>query len=130
MNNKERYLKFIKNFNDIGISNTLKELDFNSSSFYTYEYSLENMQKITNKMREKIISIYPSINDNKFILDTKEKNINYVKDIKSVGINKICDELNVHKSALYTLECSELKYELVINEIKKELDNVYQKYSA
>ena len=57
MNNKERYLKFIKDFNDVGIKDILKEFNFNSASFYTSRYSLDNMQKITNEMRKQIKAI-------------------------------------------------------------------------
>jgi len=129
LNNKERCLKFIKDFNNIGISNILKELEFNSSSFYTYEYSLENMQKITNKMREEIRKLYPEIKDNAFILNTKENNISYVKDISNISTNKILDNFKIDGGALYTLRIGKEKYELVINEIKKQLDELYQKYN-
>jgi len=127
LNNKERYLKFIKDFNNIGISSILKKLGFNSSSFYTYEYSLENMQRLTNNIRNKMQQPYPEIKDNNFTLDTKEKNIDYVKDISDISTNKILDNLKIDRGACYTLRIGEQKYELIINEIKKQLDEVYQK---
>lgn len=130
MNNKERYLKFIKDFNGIGITDILRELNFNSSSFYTYEYSIENMQRVTNEMRKQLKKLYSELNDTNFILDTKEKNVSFIKDIKDIRINYICQNLKVIKGTLYNFTASESKYELVINEIKKQLDNVYLKYST
>lgn len=130
MNNKERYLKFIKDFNDIGIKDILGELNFNSASFYTSRYSLDNMQKITSEVRKQVKNIYPDIKNDEFILDTKEKNIAFVKDIKAIQLNKICNELNIKKNSLYVYEASDFKYELVINEIKKQLDNIYLKYNS
>ncbi len=130
MNNKERYLKFIKDFNGIGITDILDELNLNSSGFYTNIYSLENMQKITNKMREQIKLIYQDIKNDEFILDTKEKNIAFVKDIKDIRTNYICENLKIIKGSLYNFTASESKYELVIDEIKKQLDDVYLKYNT
>lgn len=129
MNNKERYLKFIKDFNNIGITDILKDLNFNTAGFYTGRYSLDNMQKITDKMRQQIKAIYPDIKNEEFILDDKEKNVDFVKDIKEIYINKICKQLKIATSALYVYECSEAKYELVVAEIKRQLDEVYKKYS-
>lgn len=130
MNNKERYLKFIKDFNDVGIKDILKELNFNSASFYTSRYSLDNMQRITSEMRKQIKIIYHDIKNDEFILETKEKNVSFVKDIKAIQLNKICNELNIKKNSLYVYEASESKYELVIDEIKKQLDDVYLKYNT
>lgn len=130
MNNKERYLKFIKDFNGIGITDILNDLNMNSSSFYTYEYSIENMQLVTNEMRKQLKILYTELNDNNFILDTKEKNINFVKDIKDIRTNYICESLKISRGTLYNYTASDSKYELVINEIKKQLDNIYLKYNT
>lgn len=129
MNNKERYLKFIKDFNNINIYDILKELNLITSGFYTYRYSLEKMQLITNKMREKIKNIYPFIENDEFILNTKEKNIAFAKDITNISTNNIFDELKIDRGSLYTYRISESKYELVVNEIKNQLDGIYKKYS-
>jgi len=129
LNNKERGIKFIKDFNGIGITDILKSFNLNSSSFYTYEYSIKNMQRVTNEMRKKIKNIYPDIEDNNFILATKESNLNFVKDIKNIKITSICNNLKIHKTSLYGLDASDSKYELVINEIKKQIDQVYEKYN-
>lgn len=129
MNNKERYLKFIKDFNSIGTANICKELNKDKSSFYTSRLSLENMQLITSSIRKHIKELYPLIDDNEFILNTKEDNINFTKDIKKINVTDICNNFNIQKTTLYRKVASESKYELVINEIKKELDEVYQKYN-
>lgn len=129
MNKKERYLKFIKDFNNINIYDILKELNLITSGFYTYRYSLEKMQLITDEMRRRIKALYPDVNDDEFILNTKEKNVDFVKDINEIGINKICNKYKIFTNAIYSLECSETKYELVVNEIKSQLDEVYKKYS-
>ena len=75
MNKKEMYLKFIKDFNNISIYDILKEVDLTTSCFYTYRYSLEKMQRVTDEMRKRIKTIYPTIKNDEFILDTKEKQI-------------------------------------------------------
>lgn len=130
MNKKEMYLKFIKDFNGIGITDILKDLNMNSSSFYTYEYSVENMQRVTNEMRKRIRKLYADVKDDEFILETKEKNINFVKDIKDIQINRICKNLKIAKGSLYVYEASDSKYELVIDEIKKQIDEIFKKYHA
>ena len=56
--------------------------------------------------------------------------MSFVKDIKAIQLNKICNELNIKKNSLYVYEASESKYELVIDEIKKQLDNIYLKYNT
>lgn len=129
MNNKERYLKFIKDFNLISIFNICEELKKDKSSFYTCRLSLENMQVITDEIRKRIKVLYPDVNDDEFILNTKEKNVDFVKDINEININKICNKYKIFTNAIYSLECSETKYELVVNEIKSQLDEVYKKYS-
>ena len=129
MNNKERYLLFIKYFNNIKTKDILKTFNLSSSSFYTYEYSLENMQQVSDEMKKQIKEIYPNIKDDKINLDTKEKIVDFIKDIKEIGINKICNQLKIDSGALYTYRVSDSKYELIINEIKKQLDEVYKKYS-
>lgn len=129
MNKKEMYLKFIKDFNNISIYDILKELDLTTSCFYTYRYSLENMQRVTDEMRKKIKIIYPTIKNDEFILETKEKIIDFAKDITNISTNNIFDELKVDRGALYTYRVSENKYELVIDEIKRQLDEVYEKYN-
>lgn len=128
MNKKEMYLKFIKDFNGIGITDILNNLNMNSSSFYTYEYSVENMQRVTNEMRKRIRKLYADVKDDEFILETKEKNVNFVKDIKDIQINRICRNLKIAKGSLYVYEASDSKYELVIDEIKKQIDEVFKKY--
>lgn len=130
MNKKEIYLKFIKDFNSIGITNILSDLNMNSSSFYTYEYSVENMQRVTNEMRKRIRKLYADVKDDEFILETKEKNIDFVKDIKDIQINRICKNLKIAKGSLYVYEASDSKYELVIDEIKKQIDEIFKKYHA
>lgn len=128
MNKKEMYLKFIKDFNGIGITDILNDLNMNSSSFYTLEYSVENMQRVTNEMRKRIRKLYADVKDDEFILETKEKNVNFVKDIKDIQINRICRNLKIAKGSLYVYEASNSKYELVIDEIKKQIDEVFKKY--
>lgn len=128
MNKKEMYLKFIKDFNGIGITDILNDLNMNSSSFYTLEYSVENMQRVTNEMRKRIRKLYADVKDDEFILETKEKNVNFVKDIKDIQINRICRNLKIAKGSLYVYEASDSKYELVIDEIKKQIDEVFKKY--
>lgn len=130
MNNKERYLKFIKDFNGIGIANILSDFKMDLGTFYTNRYSLENMQKITNEVKRQIKNLYQDIKNDEFILETKEKNVSFVKDVKAIQLNKICNELNIKKNSLYVYEASESKYELVIDEIKKQLDDVYLKYNT
>lgn len=129
MINKERYLKFIKDFNLISIFNICEELKKDKSSFYTCRLSLENMQVITDEIRKRIKVLYPDVNDDEFILNTKEKNVDFVKDINEININKICNKYKIFTNAIYSLECSETKYELVVNEIKNQLDEIYKKYS-
>lgn len=129
MNNKERYLKFIKDFNLISIFNICEELKKDKSSFYTCRLCLENMQVITDEIRKRIKALYPDVNDNEFILNTKEKNVDFVKDINEISLNKICNKYKIFTNAIYSLECSESKYELVVNEIKRQLDEIYKKYS-
>jgi ACT domain-containing protein len=129
MNNKEMYLKFIKDFNNINIYDILKEINLTTSCFYTYRYSIEKMQKVTDEMRKKIKNIYPTIKNDEFVLDTKEKIVNFAKDITNISTNNITNELKVDRGALYTYRVGEAKYELVINEIKKQLDEVYEKYN-
>lgn len=129
MINKERYLKFIKDFNLISIFNICEELKKDKSSFYTCRLSLENMQIITDEIRKRIKALYPDVNDDEFILNTKEKNVDFVKDINEISINKICNKYKIFTNAIYSLECSETKYELVVNEIKNQLDEIYKKYS-
>lgn len=129
MNKKEMYLKFIKDFNNISIYDILKEVDLTTSCFYTYRYSLEKMQRVTDEMRKRIRTIYPTIKNDEFILDTKEKIVNFAKDITNISTNNITDELKIDRGALYTYRVGENKYELVINEIKSQLDEVYKKYS-
>lgn len=128
MNKKEMYLKFIKDFNGIGITDILNDLNMNSSSFYTHEYSVENMQRVTNEMRKRIRKLYADVKGDEFILETKEKNVNFVKDIKDIQINRICRNLKISKGSLYVYEASDSKYELVIDEIKKQIDEVFKKY--
>lgn len=129
MNKKEMYLKFIKDFNNISIYDILKEFDLTTSCFYTYRYSLENMQRVTDEMRKKIKFIYPTIKNDEFILNTKEKIVDFAKDITNISTNNIFDKLNVDRGALYTYRISETKYELVIDEIKRQIDEVYEKYN-
>lgn len=129
MNNKERDLKFIKDFNKINIYDILKELNLITSGFYTCRYSLEKMQTVTDEMRRKIKTLYSNINNDEFILSTKEKNVDFVKDINEININKICNNHKIFTNAIYSLECSDTKYELVVSEIKKQLDEVYKKYN-
>ena len=100
MNNKERYLLFIKYFNNIKTKDILKTFNLSSSSFYTYEYSLENMQQVSDEMKKQIKEIYPNIKDDKINLDTKEKIVDFIKDIKEIGINKICNQLKIDSGAL------------------------------
>jgi len=95
MNNKEKYLKFIKDFNNIGVSNILNNFNIDTSGFYTGFYSLENMQKVSNEMRKQLRELYLEINDNKFILDTKEKNIEFIKDISNISPIHILKENNL-----------------------------------
>ncbi|MBQ9658699.1 MAG: hypothetical protein IJV31_08035 [Clostridia bacterium] len=129
MNNKERYLKFIKDFNDIGITKALNETNMGASTFYLSRYSLDNMQNVTNIIRRDIKELYSDIMNDDFILDTKEKNIEFVKDLKEIGIIKICNSLKIARNDLYVLKASDTKYEMVINEIKRQLDLLYKKYS-
>ncbi len=129
MNNKERCLRFIKDFNNIGVSNICKELQKDNSSFYTCRLSLENMQTITYKIREYIKNIYPTIIDNNFILNTKEKNIEFAKDIKNISTQNILNILKIDIGSFYTYRNSESKYEQVVEEIKNQLDKVYKKYN-
>ena len=129
MNKKEMYLKFIKDFNNISIYDILKEVDLTTSCFYTYRYSLEKMQRVTDEMRKRIRTIYPTIKNDEFILDTKEKIVNFAKDITNISTNNITDELKIDRGALYTYRVGENKYELVINEIKRKIDEVYEKYN-
>ena len=129
MNKKEMYLKFIKDFNNISIYDILKEVDLTTSCFYTYRYSLEKMQRVTDEMRKRIRTIYPTIKNDEFILDTKEKIVNFAKDITNISTNNITDELKIDRSTLYTYRVGENKYELVINEIKRQIDEVYEKYN-
>lgn len=129
MNNKERYLKFIKDFNSISVYNILKETNLTTSCFYTCRYSFENMQQVTDEIRKRIKIIYPTIKNDEFILDTKEKIIVFAKDITNISTNNILSELKIDKGSLYTYRISEQKYELVVNEIKKQLDEVYKKYN-
>lgn len=129
MNKKEMYLKFIKDFNNISIYDILKEVDLTTSCFYTYRYSLEKMQRVTDEMRKRIRTIYPTIKNDEFILDTKEKIVNFAKDITNISTNNITDELKIDRGALYTYRVGETKYELVINEIKRQIDEVYEKYN-
>lgn len=130
MSNKERYLKFIKDFNGIVITDILNEFKMDLGTFYTSRYSLDNMQKITDEVKRQIKNLYQNIKNNEFILDTKEKNVSFVKDIKAIQLNKICNELNIKKNSLYVCEASDSKYELVIDEIKRQLDDVYLKYNT
>lgn len=129
MNKKEMYLKFIKDFNNISIYDILKEVELTTSCFYTYRYSLEKMQRVTDEMRKRIRTIYPTIKNDGFILDTKEKIVNFAKDITNISTNNITDELKIDRGALYTYRVGETKYELVINEIKRQIDEVYEKYN-
>ena len=129
MNNKERYLKFIKDFNWIGVSNICEELKKDKSSFYTCRLSLENMQLITSKIREHIKRIYPLVKDDEFVLKSKEDNIKFAKDIKNIISQNILYNFKIDIGSLYTYKLSESKYELVVNEIKSQLDEVYKKYS-
>ena len=129
MNKKEMYLKFIKDFNNISIYDILKEVDLTTSCFYTYRYSLEKMQRVTDEMRKRIRTIYPTIKNDEFVLDTKEKIVNFAKDITNISTNNITDELKIDRGALYTYRVGENKYELVINEIKRQIDEVYEKYN-
>ncbi len=129
MNKKEMYLKFIKDFNNISIYDILKEVELTTSCFYTYRYSLEKMQRVTDEMRKRIRTIYPTIKNDEFILDTKEKIVNFAKDITNISTNNITDELKIDRGALYTYRVGETKYELVINEIKRQIDEVYEKYN-
>lgn len=129
MNKKEMYLKFIKDFNNISIYDILKEVDLTTSCFYTYRYSLEKMQRVTDEMIKRIRTIYPTIKNDEFILDTKEKIVNFAKDITNISTNNITDELKIDRGALYTYRVGENKYELVINEIKRQIDEVYEKYN-
>lgn len=129
MNKKEMYLKFIKDFNNISIYDILKEVELTTSCFYTYRYSLEKMQRVTDEMRKRIRTIYPTIKNDEFILDTKEKIVNFAKDITNISTNNITDELKIDRGALYTYRVGETKYELVINDIKRQIDEVYEKYN-
>lgn len=130
MNNKEKYLNFIKEFNSIGISDIFKNLNLISSGFYTCRYTLENMQKVTNELRRKIKELYFEVPDNNFILNTKEDNISFIKDISAIEPIKILKNLNIDRGCFYTLRNREEKYVLVIEEIKKQIDEVYQKYNT
>ena len=125
MNKKEMYLKFIKDFNNINVYDILKELNLITSGFYTYRYSIEKMQLVTDEMRKRIKCIYPIIENDEFILNTKEKNVDFVKDITNISTNNIFDDLKIDRGSFYTYRISELKYELVINEIKRQHDEVY-----
>lgn len=129
MNNKEIYLKFIKDFSSINTSDILKKFNLNSSSFYTCEYSLTNMQKITDETRKQIKKLYNEVKNDDFILKTKDDNVNFIKDLKEIGINKVCKKLKIFTTAIYSMECSEEKYKLVVNEIKQQIQNVYNKYN-
>ena len=73
MNKKEMYLKFIKDFNNISIYDILKDVDLTTSCFYTYRYSLEKMQQVTDEMRKRIKTIYTTIKNDEIILNNKEK---------------------------------------------------------
>lgn len=129
MNNKEKYLKFIKDFNNIGIRNILNTYKFDVKGFYKGFYSLENMQIVSNEMRKQLKILYPEINDNSFVLNTKEKNIEFIKDISNISPIIILRENKIDKGCFYSLKNKEEKYLLVVNEIKKQLDEVYLKYS-
>ena len=128
MNNKERYLKFIKDFKEINISNILKEINMDNSSFYTERYSLENMQKINDEFRKRLCEFYSELN-NEFILDTKESNINFVKEVSNISPINICKDLSIQSCDIYALRASENKYELVVNTIKERLKETFNKYS-
>ena len=129
MNKKEMYLKFIKDFNNISIYDILKDVDLTTSCFYTYRYSLEKMQQVTDEMRKRIKTIYPTIKNDEFILNTKEKIVNFAKDITNISTKIIASDLKIDSGALYTYRISESKYELVIDEIKRQIDEVYEKYN-
>lgn len=129
MNKKEMYLKFIKDFNNINVFDILKELNLMTSGFYTYRYSLDKMQLVTSEMRNRIKNIYPIIKNDEFILNTKEKIVEFVKDITNISTNNILNDLKIDKGSLYTYRISESKYELVVEKIKRQLDEVYEKYN-
>ena len=128
MNTKERCLNFIKSFTNIKIRDVLKELNLNSSSFYTYEYSLDNMQKVTDEIKKRLEKICPDMDRGDIILDTKEKNVNFVKEINNIKINTLCSNLHISKQAIYRLEASDTKYELLVNDIIQRVNNIYNKY--
>ncbi len=128
MESKERYLNIIKKFKDINLSSIFKSVDADNSSFYTGRYSLENMQRVTDALRERLCEFYPEL-ENKLILDTKQKNIDFVKDICKISIINICKELSIQSCDIYALRASSAKYELLINEIKKRLKDVFVKFS-
>jgi len=87
------------------------------------------MQKVSNEMRKQLRELYLEINDNKFILDTKEKNIEFIKDISNISPIHILKENNIDRGCFYSLKNKEEKYLLVVNEIKSQIDEVYLKYS-
>lgn len=128
MNSKENYLKFIKDFKSINMSNIFKELNMDSSAFYTERYSLDNMKKITDEFRKRLNELSPEL-QNDFILETKEKNINFVKEISNISPINICKDLSIQCCDIYALRASEAKYKLVVNEIKTRLENTFNKYS-
>ena len=129
MDSKEKYLKIIKDFSAIEITDILKKLNIDSGGFYTRKYSIENMQRVTNELKKQLKNWYIELENDNLILNTKEKNINFVKEIKEIKIKRICDKLNIKKNSLYVYEASDLKYELVIDELKKQLNLIYKKYS-
>lgn len=124
MDNKELYLKFIKDFNNIGINNICKKINKDVSTFYTYKYSLENMQDITDHIRNEIIKFYPVLK-NDFILNTKEKNIEFVKKLAAIQIKKICLENKIDLTTIYSKKASEKKYKIVIDEINLQLQQLF-----
>ena len=58
-----------------------------------------------------------------------EDNIKFAKDIKNISSQNILYNFKIDIGSLYTYKLSESKYELVVNEIKSQLDEVYKKYS-
>jgi len=87
------------------------------------------MQDITNHIRNEIMKLYPVLK-NDFILNTKEKNIEFVKKLASIQIKKICLENKIDLTTIYSKKASDKKYKIVIDEINLQLQKLFNHFKT
>lgn len=57
----------------------------------------------------------------------KDKNFKFIKDFSEISVTKICSDLDINRSNIFSNRASAKNIEKVRNEIDKKIANLYYK---